>query len=353
MDRQFYSFNNNFTTTNKHSPQRREQEQNPGAFGSNPLIHNPISLSSTNPFQNPHFPQSPKNPDQYKKKSLPHHNKHQKKRKKHKKYKKPKPVEVFIHGLGPTATEEDLIELFAPFCRISNISFKRNKKTGKHRGFAFFTVPDLKIAKKLTKKAHYFQRRLVNCQIKVDNPDKKENRKRRLFVGQIPSDVSDWELVGVFAEFGEVRAAYMIRDYKGRPKNFGFVDYSSEAEVEHVLASRPIFVRGVELELKKFRKRGEEQYKEGDGGGEMEGDGRGSEFEGNEFEDFIGHFRFCQKFALRSLLEVGKRREFRGNTGKMYNGRNLNLKSNIVSEKMAEIFKKKAREKMAQFGLKF
>ncbi len=53
----------------------------------------------------------------------------------------------------------------------------------------------------------------------------------RLFIGNLPHQVSDTELQGLFAEFGTVQSIEVMRDrVSGRGKGFGFVEMGSDAE---------------------------------------------------------------------------------------------------------------------------
>jgi cold-inducible RNA-binding protein len=55
----------------------------------------------------------------------------------------------------------------------------------------------------------------------------------RLFIGNLPRQVSDAELQGLFAEFGTVQSVEIMRDREtGTGKGFGFVEMGNEAEAQ-------------------------------------------------------------------------------------------------------------------------
>ena len=55
----------------------------------------------------------------------------------------------------------------------------------------------------------------------------------RLFIGNLPRQVSDAELEGIFAEFGAVQSVEIMRDREtGHGKGFGFVEMGSDAEAQ-------------------------------------------------------------------------------------------------------------------------
>lgn len=53
----------------------------------------------------------------------------------------------------------------------------------------------------------------------------------KIYVGNLPYDITEEELRGEFAAFGEVASVNIIMDrYSGRPKGFGFVEMAVVAE---------------------------------------------------------------------------------------------------------------------------
>lgn len=55
----------------------------------------------------------------------------------------------------------------------------------------------------------------------------------KLYVGNLPYEVSETDLKTIFSEYGEVVSANIISDRDtGRPKGFGFVEMSNKNEAE-------------------------------------------------------------------------------------------------------------------------
>ncbi len=53
----------------------------------------------------------------------------------------------------------------------------------------------------------------------------------KLYVGNLPYNVTDSELTELFKPFGMVVTASLVKDrYSGQPKGFGFVEMSSRGE---------------------------------------------------------------------------------------------------------------------------
>ena len=59
----------------------------------------------------------------------------------------------------------------------------------------------------------------------------------KLYAGNLSYEVTEEELMGEFAAYGQVTSATIPTDkYSGRPKGFGFVEMSSRAESEAAIA---------------------------------------------------------------------------------------------------------------------
>ncbi len=59
------------------------------------------------------------------------------------------------------------------------------------------------------------------------------DNKKKLYVGNLPYQVTSDELKSMFSEFGEIVDAVVIADRdSGRSKGFGFVEFSSEEDAK-------------------------------------------------------------------------------------------------------------------------
>jgi RNA recognition motif-containing protein len=59
---------------------------------------------------------------------------------------------------------------------------------------------------------------------------------KRLFVGNLPFAMTDEELSGVFAPYGTIVSANIVKDkYSQRSKGFGFVEYETEEAAAEAL----------------------------------------------------------------------------------------------------------------------
>ena len=59
-----------------------------------------------------------------------------------------------------------------------------------------------------------------------------------IYVGNLPYDLDDEELLATFSEYGQVASARVITDrYSGRPRGFGFVEMESAEEADAAIAA--------------------------------------------------------------------------------------------------------------------
>jgi len=55
----------------------------------------------------------------------------------------------------------------------------------------------------------------------------------KLFVGNLPFTMTDDQLMGIFAPYGQIASANIVKDkYSGRSKGFAFVEYATEEEAK-------------------------------------------------------------------------------------------------------------------------
>lgn len=92
----------------------------------------------------------------------------------------------------------------------------------------------------------------------------------RLFVGNLPYSVTELELRDIFSAHGTVTEAKIVTDRDtGRPRGFGFVEMSSEAEAKKAIEE----LNGRDVQGRPVAVREAEERRGGPGGG---GGGRGA-----------------------------------------------------------------------------
>jgi len=100
----------------------------------------------------------------------------------------------------------------------------------------------------------------------------------KLYAGNLSYEVTEDELKGEFAAFGQVTSALIPTDkYSGRPKGFAFVEMASRAESEAAIAGlNGKELRGRTLVVNEARPRTDSRT-----GGGYHGGGRSDGYHGN------------------------------------------------------------------------
>lgn len=177
-------------------------------------------------------------------------------------------VSLFLHGIHPFATLQDIIDTFSPICQISNIKFKRNRMTGKHKGYAFFDVESMEVAQKLMDTGHMMLDREVHCDLKTNNRSElRKGNLRRIFVGGLGNSTTNKDLEKAFGSIGKVRAAYIIKNLQGQSRGFGYVDFFSTDDAVKAANSKKIQVKGKFVDIRPFSKKNSERGNEHPGPG--------------------------------------------------------------------------------------
>jgi RNA recognition motif-containing protein len=71
----------------------------------------------------------------------------------------------------------------------------------------------------------------------VTRLDKRRSASMKIYVGNLPSEVTEQELREEFATFGEVASVNIIKDkYTGHPRGFGFVEMTTVSQGQAAIA---------------------------------------------------------------------------------------------------------------------
>ena len=153
--------------------------------------------------------------------------------------------QVFIKGISPEITEEELkdyINKKAPLIKYKNIRLVLDLN-GKNKGFAFVDFETQNEAKKFIDTMNS-----DNSNIKLKNsvlisafclsPKSGKNDKRTLFINNLPFDVEKEQIKNVFNNFGnilDIRIIYNPQTQK--PRGYGYVEFEDENSVDIIINS--------------------------------------------------------------------------------------------------------------------
>ena len=147
---------------------------------------------------------------------------------------------LFVGGISAHTTSEELSTYFSQYGYVYKVRVMKEKKTKEPKGYAYVTFKDSRSIHKLLKFKHYIGDRRVDCQVASRKGEKRtckqEQRKRRVFVANLPLEMDSDSLEKLFCVYGPVRNAYVITDYDTKlSKGYGYVEFLHTQHVELAL----------------------------------------------------------------------------------------------------------------------
>ncbi|KAE8668772.1 RNA-binding family protein isoform 2 [Hibiscus syriacus] len=114
----------------------------------------------------------------------------------------------------------------------------KDRKTRQPRGFGFVTYVEPYVVDKVIEDTHVINRNQVDIKrtIPKEASESKDFKTRKIFLGRIPSTVSEDEFKDYFTQYGEVREHEIIRYHAtNRSHGFGFITFETEQAVDDLL----------------------------------------------------------------------------------------------------------------------
>lgn len=160
---------------------------------------------------------------------------------------------IYVGNLPWTITEDEIRSLLSSYGEVGEINIIQNKETGRSKGYGFIEVEDaetvigdlngkeyggrsLKVSSALQKEKRSFQpRQNANNSPYASSSYREaggEFSNTKVYVGNLPWDVTREELQKLFSAYGEVKAVQLPQDPEtGRPKGFGFIDVDNSKDL--------------------------------------------------------------------------------------------------------------------------
>lgn len=165
------------------------------------------------------------------------------------------PGKIFIGGLAKDTTYATFNKHFGKYGEITDSVIMKDRYTGQPRGFGFITYADPSVVDKVIEDTHIINGKQVEIKrtIPKGSGQSKDFKTKKIFVGGIPSSVTEDELKNFFSKHGKVLEHQIIRDHEtNRSRGFGFVIFDSEEVVDEMLSNgNMIDLAGTQVEIKK------------------------------------------------------------------------------------------------------
>ncbi|CAN1242561.1 Heterogeneous nuclear ribonucleoprotein 27C, partial [Linum perenne] len=162
---------------------------------------------------------------------------------------------IFIGGLSKITSYETFNEHFGKYGEITDSVIMKDRYTGQPRGFGFITYADPSVVDKVMEDLHIICEKQVEIKrtIPKGSAHTKDFKTKKIFVGGIPSSVTEDDLQEFFSKYGRVVEHQIIRDHEtNRSRGFGFIIFDSEEIVDELLSNgNMIDMADTQVEIKK------------------------------------------------------------------------------------------------------
>lgn len=167
-------------------------------------------------------------------------------------------IEMFIHGLAPETTYEEVKSFLSERAEITELIYRKDPKPGKkHQSVAFFKAKDRETARNLILHSKKFKGRVVHCDIRYKDLGKMNSYgKRRLFLARLSYLWTDDQILEELRKLGRVRAAYSIKNKMGKSRGYGYADFYCEEDTMKFLDMGEIKILGKVIDAKLYVRNG-------------------------------------------------------------------------------------------------
>ncbi|OMO59290.1 hypothetical protein CCACVL1_24945 [Corchorus capsularis] len=165
------------------------------------------------------------------------------------------PGKIFVGGLARETNSEQFLEHFGKYGEITDSVIMKDRKTGQPRGFGFVTYAEPSVVDKVIEDTHIINGKQVEIKRTIPKgaAGSRDFKTRKIFVGGIPSTVSEDEFKDFFTQYGEVKEHQIMRDHAtNRSRGFGFITFETEQAVDDLLSKgNKIDFAGAQVEIKR------------------------------------------------------------------------------------------------------
>ncbi|KNA25903.1 hypothetical protein SOVF_002430 [Spinacia oleracea] len=165
------------------------------------------------------------------------------------------PGKIFVGGLAKNTNLDTFTKYFEKYGEVIDSVIMKDRNTGQPRGFGFITYSDPSVVDTVIKEDHVINDKQVEIKRTIPKGAAQANgfKTKKIFVGGIPTTVTEDGLKDFFSKYGKVVEHEIILDHATkRSRGFGFVVFDNEKVVDDILADgNMIELDGSRVEIKK------------------------------------------------------------------------------------------------------
>lgn len=167
---------------------------------------------------------------------------------------------LFVGGLSWDTTQETLLRYFSRFGEVIDCVVMKNTESMRSRGFGFVTFADpANIDAVLATCPHTLDGRTIdpkNCNPRSMQKPKRSNSFPKVFLGGLPSSITETDLRSFFSRYGEVcEVVIMFGQEKKKSRGFGFLSFADDVACSRAVAEHFVNIQNKQVEIKKAEPR--------------------------------------------------------------------------------------------------
>ncbi|XP_012278440.1 heterogeneous nuclear ribonucleoprotein 27C isoform X5 [Orussus abietinus] len=167
---------------------------------------------------------------------------------------------LFVGGLSWETTQENLQRYFGRYGEVIDCVVMKNSESGRSRGFGFVTFSDpSNVSLVLQNGPHQLDGRTIDpkpCNPRTLQKPKRSGGFPKVFLGGLPSNVTETDLRSFFNRFGKVMEVVIMYDQeKKKSRGFGFLSFEDEDAVDRCVSEHFVNLNGKQVEIKRAEPR--------------------------------------------------------------------------------------------------
>jgi len=191
---------------------------------------------------------------------------------------------LFVGGLPPHATKEDIEQYFGQFGEVEMCNLKTDQFSGRSRGFGFLIYKDVNSVNQVLSNPSGHEIGGKTIDPKLATPQggsggQDREKSTKVFVGGLEKTTEKDTITATFGARGNVVDVYLPTDkMTGEKKGFAFVNFDSSEVAELLISEGKIIVDGKECDVKRANNKSDSQrggFRGGFQGGQRGFGGRG------------------------------------------------------------------------------
>ncbi|XP_026831560.1 ribonucleoprotein RB97D isoform X2 [Drosophila erecta] len=164
---------------------------------------------------------------------------------------------LFIGGLAPYTTEENLKVFYGQWGKVVDVVVMRDAATKRSRGFGFITyTKSLMVDKAQENRPHIIDGKTVEAKRALPRPERESRETnisvKKLFVGGLKDNHDEECLREYFLQFGRVVSVKLLTDKTtGKRRGFAFVEFDDYDAVDKAILKKQHSIKYVHVDVKK------------------------------------------------------------------------------------------------------